>query len=125
MGFLNDDTLTKSKSPNRFDLLKAAIEATYPNLEPEFIRINQDTKVIATKPLSTSAPRPMPQNQGQQRQGQNFQGQVSNSSNSFNQTKTEEKEEGEESEEKKAEKKNYSPKVQDMLEQFNGRIIED
>lgn len=130
LGFLNDDTLTKSKSPNRFDLLKAAIEATYPNLEPEFIRINQDTKVIATKPLSTSAPRPMPQNQGQyqQGQGQNFshpqqgqnQGQVSNSPNS---QKTEEK--TEETEEKKAEKKNYSPKVQDMLEQFNGRIIED
>ena len=132
LGFLNDDTLTKSKSPNRFDLLKAAIEATYPNLEPEFIRINQDTKVIATKPLSTSAPRPMPQNQGQyqqgqnfnhSQQGQNFQGQVSNSSNS---QKTEEKtEETEETEEKKTEKKNYSPKVQDMLEQFNGRIIED
>lgn len=128
LGFLNDDTLTKSKSPNRFDLLKAAIEATYPNLEPEFIRINQDTKVIATKPLSTSAPRPMPQNQGQYQQGQNFshpqqgqnQGQVSNSSNS---QKTEEK--TEETEEKKTEKKNYSPKVQDMLEQFNGRIIED
>ncbi len=128
LGFLNDDTLTKSKSPNRFDLLKAAIEATYPNLEPEFIRINQDTKVIATKPLSTSAPRPMPQNQGQPQQRQNFQGQVSNSSNSFNQPKAEEKNENrenEETEEKKTEKKNYSPKVQDMLEQFNGRIIED
>ncbi|MBR1617536.1 hypothetical protein IJ670_05225, partial [bacterium] len=34
------------------------------------------------------------------------------------------KEDDEDDEEKKKENRHYSPKVQDMLEQFNGRIIE-
>ena len=115
MGFLNDTTLNQAKTPNKYSMLENAMKATYPHLSFEFKLISKDTKVIETRPT-------IHQQQAQQAQAQRAQ--------SYNQPaqnqapKPEKIEDEEENAEAQAEKKNYSPEVQEMLEQFSGRIIE-
>ena len=115
LGFLNDTTLNQAKTPNKYSMLENAMKATYPHLSFEFKLISKDTKVIETRPT-------IHQQQAQQAQAQRAQ--------SYNQPaqnqapKPEKIEDEEENAEAQAEKKNYSPEVQEMLEQFSGRIIE-
>ena len=120
LGFLNDTTLNQAKTPNKYSMLENAMKATYPHLSFEFKLISKDTKVIETRPT-------IHQQQAQQAQAQRAQSynQPAQNPQVQNQTPKPEKiEDEEENLEAQAEKKNYSPEVQEMLEQFSGRIIE-
>lgn len=120
LGFLNDTTLNQAKTPNKYSMLENAMKATYPHLSFEFKLISKDTKVIETRPT-------IHQQQAQQAQVQRAQSynQPAQNPQVQNQTPKPEKiEDEEENLEAQAEKKNYSPEVQEMLEQFSGRIIE-
>lgn len=120
LGFLNDTTLNQAKTPNKYSMLENAMKATYPHLSFEFKLISKDTKVIETRPT-------IHQQQAQQAQAQRAQSynQPVHNPQAQNQAPKPEKIENEEENlEVQAEKKNYSPEVQEMLEQFSGRIIE-
>ena len=120
LGFLNDTTLNQAKTPNKYSMLENAMKATYPHLSFEFKLISKDTKVIETRPT-------IHQQQAQQAQAQRAQSfnQPAQNPQAQNQVPKPEKiEDEEENAEAQAEKKNYSPEVQEMLEQFSGRIIE-
>lgn len=120
LGFLNDTTLNQAKTPNKYSMLENAMKATYPHLSFEFKLISKDTKVIETRPT-------IHQQQAQQAQAQRAQSynQPAQNPQAQNQAPKPEKiEDEEENAEAQAEKKNYSPEVQEMLEQFSGRIIE-
>ncbi len=120
LGFLNDTTLNQAKTPNKYSMLENAMKATYPHLSFEFKLISKDTKVIETRPT-------IHQQQAQQAQAQRAQSynQPAQNPQTQNQAPKPEKiEDEEENAEAQAEKKNYSPEVQEMLEQFSGRIIE-
>lgn len=120
LGFLNDTTLNQAKTPNKYSMLENAMKATYPHLSFEFKLISKDTKVIETRPT-------IHQQQAQQAQAQRAQSYNQPAQNPQVQNqipKPEKIEDEEENLEAQAEKKNYSPEVQEMLEQFSGRIIE-
>ncbi|MBR5303257.1 MAG: DNA polymerase III subunit gamma/tau [Candidatus Gastranaerophilales bacterium] len=111
LGFLNDNVLQGAKSPAKLPILEKAIESTYAGYSVEFIRIDANTKVVEVKPKIAPSPQTKPQ--------------ISPSSTSQNLTKKEEEIHEEEEEQTSAkEKKQFSPKVQEMIEQFNGRIID-
>ena len=109
--YINDNVLAGAKSPAKLPLLERAIEATYQGYSVEFIRIDADTKVIEVKPKIAPAPQARPQ--------MNTQGAPSNSIK-----KEESAQEEIEEQTSAAEKRQYSPQVQEMIEQFNGRIID-
>ncbi len=120
LGFLNDTTLNQAKTQNKYSMLENAMKATYPHLSFEFKLISKDTKVIETRPT-------IHQQQAQQAQAQRAQSYNQPAQNPQVQNqipKPEKIEDEEENLEAQAEKKNYSPEVQEMLEQFSGRIIE-
>lgn len=111
LGFLNDNVLAGAKSPAKLPVLERAIEATYAGYSVEFIRIDADTKIVEVKPKIAPAPTARPQ-----------MAQTSAPSNPIKKEEapTEEVEE----QTSAAEKRQYSPQVQEMIEQFNGRIID-
>ena len=116
LGFLHDNTLAQAKSEMKLSQLKNALSATYQGYEVEFLKIDANKKVIEFKPKFAPAPKPQAQP-------------VSNSqapTSSQNPIKQEELDNSENDEEEtnKAEKRHYSPKVQEMIEQFKVRIIE-
>lgn len=113
LGFLHENALTQAKSDTKLSQLKTAIAAVAPNYSTEFIKIDANTQVIEVKPKIAPAPAPRPQ--------------VPSHSQPQPSAKQEEPAVEDEAEEKKKEtvKKHYSPKVQEMLEQYNGKIIED
>lgn len=113
LGFLNDNVLAGAKSPSKLSMLENAINSTYQGYSVEFIRIEADTKVIEVKPkLAPDKPqRPIQPERGITQ----------------NPIKKEEDSLSDEDETEKtsaAEKRQYSPKVREMIDQFNGRIIE-
>ncbi len=104
LGFLYDNVLLQAKSDSKIQHLKEAIKLTYPDWDVEFIKINQSTPTIEVKfkPAPKRPPEVPPQNiqnpiEREQKEEQNIQNK---------------------------EKRQYSPKVQEMIEEFNGRIIE-
>ena len=111
LGFLNDNVLQGAKSPAKLPILEKAIESTYAGYSVEFIRIDANTKVVEVKPKIAPSPQTKPQ--------------MSPANTPQNLTKKEEEIHEEEEEQTSAkEKKQFSPKVQEMIEQFNGRIID-
>ena len=103
--------LQGAKSPSRYSLLENAINSKYQGFSVEFSLIDDNTKVIEVKPKLTQ---PKPQmNIPQPTQNPIKQEELKE------QTQDEEKEQTSPSE-----KRHFSPQVQDMIEQFNGRIID-
>jgi len=109
LGFLNDNVLNGAKSSAKLPMLEKAIEATYSGYSVEFIRIDSTTKVVEVKP-KIAPPQPTRPIEKPIEQAQQAQEQSSSDS--------------EEEQTSAKEKRQYSPKVQDMIEQFNGRIID-
>ena len=109
LGFLNDNVLNGAKSSAKLPMLEKAIEATYAGYSVEFIRIDSSTKVVEVKP-KIAPPQPTRPIEKPIEQAQQAQEQSSSDS--------------EEEQTSAKEKRQYSPKVQDMIEQFNGRIID-
>ncbi|MBR3604602.1 MAG: DNA polymerase III subunit gamma/tau [Candidatus Gastranaerophilales bacterium] len=111
LGFLNDNVLQGAKSPAKLPVLERAIEATYAGYSVEFIRIDADTKVVEVKPKIAPAPQTRPQ--------------MNIPSAPQNPIKKEEKQDEEiEEQTSEREKRQYSPQVQEMIEQFSGRIVD-
>jgi hypothetical protein len=111
LGFLNDNVLQGAKSPAKLPVLERAIEATYAGYSVEFIRIDADTKVVEVKPKIAPPPQTRPQ--------------MNIPSAPQNPIKKEEKQDEEiEEQTSEREKRQYSPQVQEMIEQFSGRIID-
>ncbi|MBQ7287063.1 MAG: DNA polymerase III subunit gamma/tau [Candidatus Gastranaerophilales bacterium] len=115
LGFLNDAVLTGAKSPAKYSLLENAINSTYSGYSVEFIRIDANTKVVEVKPKIAPAPQARP-----------IQPQVQPTAQTQNPIKQESAsvQDSEEEQTSAAEKRQYSPQVRDMIEQFNGRIID-
>ena len=118
LGFLNENLIVQAKSPSKLPQLQSAIEATYKDFEVEFIKIDSSTKTLDVKPKIAPAipkrPPEIPINEP-----------TSKENNSALQNPINNEIENEEEKQKlENEKKLYSPKVQEMMEQFNGRIIE-
>ena len=111
LGFLNDNVLQGAKSPAKLPLLEKAIESTYAGYSVEFIRIDADTKVVEVKPRVAPAQPTRP-----------IERPIEKPVESTVQTQEQTQEEEEQTSAK--EKKQFSPKVQEMIEQFNGRIID-
>ena len=113
LGFLNDNVLAGAKSSAKLSLLERAIETTYAGYSVEFIRIDSNTKVVEVKPkiASTQPTRPIEKP-------------VENPINQIQEPEQQANQDNEERQTSQQEKKQYSPKVQEMIEQFNGRIID-
>ena len=112
LGFLNENLINQAKSNTKFQQLQTAIESECKGFSVEFIKLEANTKTIDVKPKISKPQEVKPV--------QNYQTQpISN-----NKPAVEEETKEENSEEQKPENKQYSPKVQEMLEQYNGRIIE-
>ena len=116
LGFLHENALAQAKSAMKLSQLENALKSTYQGYELEFIKINTDTRTIEVKPKFAPTPRPQVQ-PVQQIQPQQ-------QTNPINQNSSKQEETEENKEEVKTEKRHYSPKVQDMIEQFNGRIVD-
>ena len=106
LGFLHDNALAQAKSTIKLSALENAIKSTYEGYSVEFIKIDASTKVVEVKPKIAPAPQPKPQ--------------MSAPSAPQNPIKQEEEEE----QTSASDKRHYSPKVQEMIEQFNGKIID-
>lgn len=123
LGFVNDNALAQAKSEMKLKQLKQAMENIAPNYDVEFIKIEADTKTIAFKPKTTQKPafsRPQEAyNPPIEELSQQYQAQKSESIQ--NPIK---KEIDTEEQDPENTKKQYSEKVQNMIEQFNGRIID-
>ena len=108
LGFLNENLITQAKSDSKLPQLKTAIENTYKDFEYEFIKIDANSKTLDVKPkITPNIPKRPPENPIESPK------QTENSENPINQE-----------EQKTNEKKYYSPKVQEMIEQFSGKIID-
>ena len=114
LGFLNDAVLAGAKSPAKLSALENALNSTYQGYSFEFIRIDANTKIIELKP-HTTAPRPQVRPTEQP---------ITTPQPQTQSSKASEIQEEEQEQTSAQEKKQYSPKVQEMIEQFNGRIIE-
>ncbi len=109
LGFLHENALAQAKQDTKLQALKNAIDSVVKNYNVEFIKIDSSTKVVQTKPK----PAPKPQIQP-------------NSAQTIDKPKDiEQTPPQEENPPKPQQKKHYSPKVQEMIEQFSGKIIED
>ncbi len=116
LGFLNENLIIQAKSSSKLPLLQAGVDATYKGFKIEFIKIDSSQKTIEVKPkISSNMPKRPPEIP--------ISNQNENTEASYDAIKTD-KEDKNEEQKKENEKKYYSPKVQEMIEQFNGRIIE-
>lgn len=120
LGFTHENALNQAKSPNKLDVLNSTVESLYPGFSVEFIKITPDTKIIETKPEIAPKPQYQPQKQSYIPQKE-----MQNSENDLKQETVKNDEKDEDNSNLNQEKKHYSQKVQDMIEQFSGRIIED
>ncbi len=120
LGFTHDNALVQAKLPTKLAMLETTVKNLYPDYSIEMIKVDANTKYIEVKPKLRQESRPQrseiqPNTYPQKPQAQSFQ----NTENANEKVNEEEEEETPQSE-----KKHYSSKVQEMLEQFNGRIIE-
>ncbi len=115
LGFLHENTLLQAKTPSKMSQLQSAVDITCKDYGLEFRKIEADSKVVEVKPKITSntikKPNPSIDN-------------IQNTPIVFDDISENSAESSEEKEEIEKEKKYYSPKVRDMIEQFSGRIIE-
>ncbi len=141
LGFTHENALNQAKMPNKLNILEKALKSLYPDLELEFIKITPETKTIevksnfASKPQYNNSQNQSYQYQDKQTQNSNYQSNSTYSQNYSNQETTySQKNEFSKPRHKSfddfddedfdEEKKYYSPKVQEMIEQFGGRIVE-
>lgn len=115
LGFLHEGALTQAKSQNKISQLSAAIAKVSSGYKFEFIKIDENTKTIEVKPLNKIQAKPQavyqaPINQTPPKE--------------FIQEESYEKDDSYDDEEKEKDNSSYSPKVQEMIKEFNGRIIE-
>ena len=110
LGFLHDNALAQAKSETKLSQLKQALSSTYSGFEIEFTKIDSSTKTIEVKPKTIKPQNPAMSapvnNPAVQPKAQNA------------------PKEEEEKQTSAAEKKQFSPEVQSMIEQFNGKIID-
>ncbi|MBQ2984750.1 MAG: DNA polymerase III subunit gamma/tau [Candidatus Gastranaerophilales bacterium] len=110
LGFLHDNALAQAKSETKLSQLKQALSSTYSGFEIEFTKIDSSTKTIEVKPKTIKPQNPAMSapvnNPAMQPKAQNA------------------PKEEEEKQTSAAEKKQFSPEVQSMIEQFNGKIID-
>ena len=115
LGFLHENTLLQAKTPSKMSQLQSAVDITCKDYGLEFRKIEADSKVVEVKPKITSntikKTNPSIDN-------------IQNTPIVFDDISENSAESSEEKEEIEKEKKYYSPKVRDMIEQFSGRIIE-
>ena len=116
LGFLNDNVLSGAKSPAKLSMLEGAINSTYQGYNIEFIRIDSTTKVIETKPKIAPARPVAPPVQNEIA--------PASAQNPIKKDEQNQEADNEKSQMTTKEKKQYSPQVQNMIEQFNGRIID-
>jgi len=119
LGFLHENTLLQAKSEMKIKQLISAIESTYCGYEYELIKIDSSVKVVETKPRI--APRQV--SSPQRQEVSSIQNPISQDSASLN-VPPQQVESSEQTEEQKKAIKHYSPKVQDMIEQFSGKIVD-
>jgi len=115
LGFLSDNLINQAKTPSKITPLENAVNTIAKGYNIEFIKIDSNTQTLNIKPkinpVSTPAYNPVkPQTAPVQ--------------DTSKAVKEDSSETDEDDEEKKRENKQYSPEVRDMLEQYNGRIIE-
>lgn len=124
LGFLHDNTLAQAKTQTKISQLNQAISNTYSDFKVEFIKIDNSTKIIEVKPKMTRV-QPQYQNAAQNsaQNGAQYQSQPikQNENHGENQNPKAQEEEKQTS---AREKKQYTPEVQNMIEQFNGKIID-
>ncbi len=113
LGFLNENLITQAKSDSKLPQLKTAIEATYKDFEIEFVKINADFKTLDIKPkITPNIPKRPPETPIEiQKPTENFETLTDKNQNEEQQTK-------------ENKKMYYSAKVQEMIEQFSGKIID-
>lgn len=114
LGFLNENLINQAKSSSKLPQLQTAVSSICPNYSIEFIKIDANTKTIDVKPKISK-----PQETGII---QNNTVKLAMSAKSENNTSNQNEDEN--IEKQKADVKQYSPKVQEMIEQYSGRIIE-
>ena len=114
LGFLNENLIAQAKSDSKIGQLKKAIGVVCSDYDVEFIKINSNTKIIEINPKQLKATSRTPV----QAQTQ-VPPQTATAQNPIQEKTTDTKEGA-----KKPEKAQYSEQVQNMVEQFNGRIIE-
>ncbi len=112
LGFINENALAQAKLESKLSSLKQAIASTYADYEIEFIKIDSSTKTIEVKPKTTRPINPA------------MSAPVNNNTVSQAPSTQNAPKEKEEEQTSAAEKKQFSPEVQSMIEQFNGKIID-
>ena len=111
LGFINDNVLAQAKSESKISHLKTAMNTICADWSAEFIRITSDTKTLEIKQPKKQAPQAVPQVQTREVVSEPI---SKNSSETLSEDGNQEKQDT----------RRYSPQVREMIEQFNGRIIE-
>ena len=123
LGFTHENAMTQAKTPAKLSMLENTVKNLYPDFKIEFIKIDANTKYIEVKPrfANSSFNR---QNQQNQRIQQIQKPEQKPEAIEITSSSIQEQPDEESKEENKVSTKQYSPKVQEMIEQYNGRIIE-
>ncbi|MBQ8476778.1 hypothetical protein IJ531_06935, partial [bacterium] len=114
LGFLNENTLTQAKT--KLTQLQTAIDIVSAGYSVEFIKIDSNTKTLDVKPKIAPVQKTQYREPAQNVQTQPVSNVAPVSSS------IEHSEENEE--EKTQQSRQYSPEVQEMIEQYSGKIIE-
>lgn len=120
LGFTHENALNQAKMPSKYAILENTVKNLYPEFSIEMIKVSSDTKYIEVKPKFNNSPL--------NQQKKLIQTPINNQQQNINEANTGHLATNPVSQEAedniKEEKKQYSPKVQEMIEQFNGKIIE-
>ena len=108
LGFLNENLIAQAKSSSKLPQLQSAVDKIVNGYSVDFIKITKDTKTLDVK-IKKAPIKETSQIQYQTKPIQQPQVEIREEDNN---------------EELEKDKKQYSPEVQEMLEQFSGRIIE-
>lgn len=114
LGFTHENALAQAKLPTKLTMLENTIKNLYPDFSVELIKVDSNTKYIEVRPKfrqEAKVQRPEAPAYSQKPQAPPAEN-------------IENADDNEEDETSQNEKKHYSSKVQEMIEQFNGRIIE-
>ena len=115
LGFINDNVMSQAKSESKHSHLKMAMDSICKGWEAEFIKISPETKTLDIKPVK-------PQSQASHPV---ISKPIESPATEKPLDKKElNKEEENSNTEKNQDTRHYSPQVREMIEQFNGRIIE-
>lgn len=114
LGFLNENLINQAKSPMKLSPLQNAINSIANGYEVEFTKISPETKTLNIKPKITPLP------SANQVQAKAIAAQVPQTLQRSNN----EEDFGNEQKEEKNTNRQYSAEVQEMLEQYSGRIID-